>query len=79
MLRQFAERRYPDVEIVEEWNQEDEPPAPAIDEYLPLFVKLLAVAEAAQAYVDICVNPGHGTTELLALGKALDELKGEPL
>ena len=30
MLRQFAERAYPDVEIVEEWKKEDEAPTAAL-------------------------------------------------
>ncbi len=75
-LRQMAGRRYPGVEIVEEWKQEDWPPdtSPALEARIG---KLMAVAIAAQEYIDACVCDGDGTTELLALDATLNELKGE--
>ena len=73
LLRQVAEKRYPEVLIVEEWDQEPDPPAAA-----PRIDKLIAVADAALAYIDAGAGRQSAqATKLLALDEALDELEGE--
>ena len=47
LLRQVAEKRYPGVEITEEWNQEDETP-----DTVPPWAALKIVLAAADCFAD---------------------------
>ena len=71
-LRQMAGRRYPGVEIVEEWNQEDESPT-----LTPTTEKLLDVYRAALAVAPQLCRNNIAYPEDQALLDALDALEGE--
>ncbi len=72
LLRQVAEKRYPGVEITEEWNQEDEASA-----VTPTTEKLLAVYGAALAVAPQLCRNNIAYPEDQALLDALDALEGE--